>query len=439
MKKEIPCIFVCALFLIVIVLPVVATHTVDEEEPPSCGLAMTTVSDEIEKFQIQNDLEVLYSRSSTFYGYCAWDPSGNLVQGPVYFDSTNPGIVTQIASTTSTEFISGGTWATGKWYGCEFAMGVGESLIWKIHPVIGEMTPVGNYDPENTGISFNGLAYDTVTGIMYGCSSTALYKVNMNTWASSWIGNFNLPDPPGYIMIGIAFDSSGSLYGIELINDSLYSINTENGVATRIGNGLGINLNYAQDMAYDIDNDILYLSAYTTAPVKEGALYTCDTFTGAATKVGTFQGGAEITGFAIPYSYENKPPDVPTIDGPTEGKPGVEYSFTLNTTDPELDELSYYIDWGDKTNSGWLGPHHSGETITVNHTWDKIKYILPYTVKAKARDTQGAESDWGTLKINIPVPVNQQGSQSQSIVSQQSTKFLLFQILEQLLYHPKLN
>ena len=46
----------------------------------------------------------------------------------------------------------------------------------------------------------------------------------------------------------------------------------------------------------------LYLSAFTIEPVKEGALYTCNKVTGVANKVGTFQGAAEITGLAIPYS-----------------------------------------------------------------------------------------------------------------------------------------
>jgi len=102
-------------------------------------------------------------------------------------------------------------------------------------------------------------------------------------------------------MIAIAFDGSGNLYGIELVTDSLYSINPANGMATQIGDGLCIDINYAQDMAFDIDTGILYLSAYTIAPVKEGALYTCNKYTGEARKIGTFQGAAQITGFAIPY------------------------------------------------------------------------------------------------------------------------------------------
>ncbi|UCD13408.1 MAG: hypothetical protein JSW60_07585 [Thermoplasmatales archaeon] len=297
MKKKIVVISVCAL-LIATALPVVATQNVEENEAPSCGPATTTVSSEMAKVLFQNDINGINERAVPFYGYCTWDPSSTLVPGPVSFNPTTPGTITQIASTSSTEFISGGTWAVGKWYGCEFALGVGQPLIWTIHPIIGEMTQVGSYDPDGTNLSFNGLAYDPTTNIMYGCSSTDLYKVNMTTGASSWVGNFGIT---GGIMIAIAFDGSGNLYGTELITDSLYSIDPTNGVATPIGTGLGININYAQDMAFDLDTGILYLSAYTIAPIKEGALYTCNTDTGVATKVETFQGAAEITGFAIPY------------------------------------------------------------------------------------------------------------------------------------------
>ena len=297
MAKKIVIILASTL-LIISILPLGTTQQIEENEIPCCGLAnITNINEEIEA-QNQNRLYISNDRGVPFYGYCAWDPSSQLTQGPVYFNPTTPETIAQIAPTISTEFISGGTWAAGKWYGCEFASGIGDPLIWTIHPVIGTMTQVGSYDPNDTGLSFNGLAYNPINNNMYGCSASDLYTVNTTTGASSWIGNFGIT---GGMMIAIAFDGSGNLYGIEIITDTLYSINPSNGEATKIGTGLGINLNYAQDMAFDLDTDILYLSAYTTAPIKEGALYTCNKNTGVATKIGTFQGGAEITGFAIPY------------------------------------------------------------------------------------------------------------------------------------------
>ncbi|GAG49194.1 unnamed protein product, partial [marine sediment metagenome] len=42
---------------------------------------------------------------------------------------------------------------------------------------------------------------------------------------------------------------------------------------------------------------------------------------------------------------ENDPPDTPEIYGPTRHEVGVEYEYTFVTTDPDGDEIYYYIDW----------------------------------------------------------------------------------------------
>jgi parallel beta-helix repeat protein len=99
-------------------------------------------------------------------------------------------------------------------------------------------------------------------------------------------------------------------------------------------------------------------------------------------------------------SSMNHAPAAPTIQGPTSGSIGITYNYTFVTTDPEDNTISYYIDWGDNTNSGWLGPHPSGESITVAHTWNTRG---SYTIKAKAKDSYEAESQWGTLKVTMPL------------------------------------
>ena len=52
---------------------------------------------------------------------------------------------------------------------------------------------------------------------------------------------------------------------------------------------------------------------------------------------------------------ENQPPETPTAPtGPSSGQKGVEYLFSAVTTDPDGDNISYFFDWGDGTNSGWV-------------------------------------------------------------------------------------
>jgi hypothetical protein len=95
----------------------------------------------------------------------------------------------------------------------------------------------------------------------------------------------------------------------------------------------------------------------------------------------------------------NHAPEAPTIQGPSSGTPGTSYNYSVVATDPDGNDISYYIDWGDGTNSGWLGPHQSAEEIVASHTWNKRG---SYTIRAKAKDVYGMESAWGTLKITMP-------------------------------------
>jgi len=101
----------------------------------------------------------------------------------------------------------------------------------------------------------------------------------------------------------------------------------------------------------------------------------------------------------LPRYNENYAPIKPTITGPLKGVPGTEYTFTFNSTDPENEDIELFIDWGDGTNTDWIGPYSSGEEITLNHTWTNWKI---FTIKAKAKDTNGAESEWAYHTINLP-------------------------------------
>lgn len=79
-------------------------------------------------------------------------------------------------------------------------------------------------------------------------------------------------------MIGIAANSHGNLYGISISDDALYSIDKATGAGKLIG-PLGYDISYAQDIAFDRDNDKLYGVLYAG----EGLLAEIDTATGAVT------------------------------------------------------------------------------------------------------------------------------------------------------------
>jgi len=228
--------------------------------------------------------EVLTTDSLIAYGYVGYDPTNTLPEGPCFFDLDNPGLITSIAGTGS-DFMPAGTWADGIWYGV--AWGGSPGALYEINPYDGSMTYIGS-----SGYPTHGIAYDGIT--MYACYGTTFASINLADGSATIIGqmgNFGQ-------MISLACDSAGNIYGVDNQDDKLYSINKTTGAATVIG-PLGIDLDdYAQDLDFDKDNDVLYLAGYVN---NDGTLYTINTSTGAATLVGDFMNGAQICAFAIPY------------------------------------------------------------------------------------------------------------------------------------------
>jgi hypothetical protein len=98
---------------------------------------------------------------------------------------------------------------------------------------------------------------------------------------------------------------------------------------------------------------------------------------------------------------DNQAPEKPaTPNGPTSGETGTEYTYTTSTSDPDGEQVYYWFDWGDDTNSGWLGPYDSGEEISETHTWDSKG---SFEIKVKAKDTKGIQSEWSDpLPISMP-------------------------------------
>jgi len=107
----------------------------------------------------------------------------------------------------------------------------------------------------------------------------------------------------------------------------------------------------------------------------------------------------------IPYLeiHINGAPAAPTIIGPTNGEAGESYEYTFIAFDPEDEDIYYYIDWGDETNTGWIGPYESGEQIILSYTWTSQG---TYEIKAKAKDINDAESDWAYLEVTMPMSYN---------------------------------
>jgi hypothetical protein len=89
----------------------------------------------------------------------------------------------------------------------------------------------------------------------------------------------------------------------------------------------------------------------------------------------------------------SNPPATPVLTGPNTGVINELYTFHAVTTEPDGENVYYFFDWGDGSNSGWLGPYNSGQEAAAQKSWSTIG---TYTVRAKAKDIHSAQSGWST-------------------------------------------
>jgi outer membrane protein assembly factor BamB len=117
---------------------------------------------------------------------------------------------------------------------------------------------------------------------------------------------------------------------------------------------------------------------------------------------GTVYIGSTWNDHGVLYAFgklDPNAPSAPSIDGPTEGRKGKEYSFKFKSIDPNDDDVYYYIEWGDGKKEEWMGPYRSGEEISVNHTWKNEK---TYTIKSRAKNTKNLWGPESEFEITIP-------------------------------------
>jgi hypothetical protein len=267
-----------------------------------------------------------------------------------------------------------------------------------------------------TGVtSIRDLAYDGQ--YFYGGQNTnTIYKMDFAT--HTLLGTITAPDT----VRDIAYDSQNDAFWIAGWATSIYLVGRDGTVLNTIPNpGLTSMYGFAYD-AYSAGGPFLWifdqvdgtqqminqldiatgqLTGVThdvnlelqNAGMAGGLFITTDFIAGKLTIGGLSQANPDII-----FCYElgdvsaNQPPAVPAApNGPDNGVTSVDYTFTATTTDPEGDNISFMFDWGDGTFSPWVGPYVSGGTGSAQHAWTAAG---TYSVKVKAKDTAGAESDW---------------------------------------------
>lgn len=181
---------------------------------------------------------------------------------------------------------------------------------------------------------WSGLKWDATTGTLFAIAidvdlGSHLYVINPDTGYVTWVGDL----PTGLVIIDIAIDPDGHMYGLDIASDALIAIDKTTGDARSIGS-IGFNAEYSQGMDFDDATGILYLAGFDGDSLTAN-MYTVDTTTGAATIIGPSGNGGQYDAFAIavPATGCAQPTDAPWLSvDPTSGTTTPGASSTLNVT-----------------------------------------------------------------------------------------------------------
>ena len=95
----------------------------------------------------------------------------------------------------------------------------------------------------------------------------------------------------------------------------------------------------------------------------------------------------------LPIDIINQAPAKPeTPSGPTNGNPGVDYTFLTKAIDPDNDQVQYGWDWdGDHMVDIWTSYYDSNVLVEGIHNWSAGGI---YEISVRARDSYMDQSDW---------------------------------------------
>lgn len=234
--------------------------------------------------------------------------------------------------------------------------------FYEVNYTTGDLRLIGS-----TGLTTTGFAYDTSEDRAYVLTGNAVYSINLDTAAVTYL--YPLGDG-SLLFIDFAFNATGELYAADIVTDQLYKVNKTSGALTPVG-PIGVDLNFAQGMSFDREQGILYGTLYESGGIS--GVYSISALTGAATKLSSFMD--EIDGLAIPYeSYS-----VVFYDGDTLLKKTFVLSETQEVMKPSAPEKEEKIFTGWNTRADGTGTHYEPEEAL--YVADDTTLYAQYQVK----------------------------------------------------------
>ena len=175
----------------------------------------------------------------------------------------------------------------------------------------GEIELVGTAELENgAGVNWSGMAWDATTNTLYGTAytqtrdgiSSFLYTIDPVTAATALVGPITGIDEGSgeALVIDIAVDSNGLMYGVDIVGDTFVAIDKTNGAGAII-KLLDFDANFAQGLDFDAYTGTLYYAAFDNG-TQEAEMYTVDPLSGDMEFVSTIGAdpfNTQLAAFAI--------------------------------------------------------------------------------------------------------------------------------------------
>jgi len=209
---------------------------------------------------------------------------------------------------------------TDAYYGMDFDPSA--TTLWALNDTTGELGTINLATGAFTGVvaapaptgNWTGLAIDA-SGTFWASDVSDLYTIDPGTGVSTLVGPFGIS---GGLMIEVAINLDGDMYGHDIATDSIYSIDTATGAATLIG-PTGLAANFAQGMDFDFSDGTLYIFGYTGGGTN--TFGTVDLATGAVTPLAVDDPLGEFEGAIQVASGESLSCNGPTVEF-EDGIPG---------------------------------------------------------------------------------------------------------------------
>jgi hypothetical protein len=276
----------------------------------------------------------------------------------VSMDATDPGAASTVASLNGLNFLSGDF--AGEDFSTLYAIDFRSFCLYKIDTATGALTLVYiTVPPDGAGAdAWNGMSWDPSTNTMFAVTSSGrtptsyLSKIDLATAETTLVGTITgVGDPvDGTVIIDIAVDANGLMYGVDIVTDTLVAIDKTTGEASTIGS-IGFDANFSEGLDFDDTTGTLYFAAYNN---NDGMaeMYTLDTTTGQGTPIApigpepaTSQYGAfGIARLAGICAYPNDVPWLSFSDSRGSTQPGATTPITVTFDATALPAGSYSAD-----------------------------------------------------------------------------------------------